>query len=164
MSRTFPEVFKAVCLYKGAANTLGAAGVTDYICCKNAHKVWFLISHNGTTDTDLTAIGLKEATTVAAGTSANVAATFPIWSIHQASYLTADTWTRETDAAAYTPIDPALYGDTTLLFEWDPAKHTAGYDCIAVRCAGGDAANNVHVWAFIEERYAQVSPPSAIVD
>lgn len=164
MAQTFPEKYKVVCLYKGAANTLGAAGVTDYICCKNAHRVWFLISHNGTTDTDLTAIGLKEATLVDGVTSANVAATFPIWSISAASYLTADTWTRETDAASYTPIDPAAKGDTSLLFEWDPAKHTAGYDCIAVRCAGGDAANWVHIFAFIETRYPQDSPPSAIID
>jgi hypothetical protein len=155
---------KIVCLYKGAAATLGAAGYTDYVCLKNAHRVWFLISHSGANDTDLTAIGLEESTDVAAGTKAAVTETFPIWSIHAASYLTGDTWTRETDAAAYTPIDPALYGDTTLLFEWDPTKHTAGYDCIAVRCAGGHANNNINVWAFMETRYVQASPPAAIVD
>lgn len=161
MARTLPEVFKVVCMYKGSPDS---AVISDYICCKNAHKVWILLSHEGATDTDVTAVALKEATDVAGGTSAAVTATFPIWSIHQATYSTADTWTRETNAAAYTPIDPALYGATSLIFEWDPALHTAGYDCLAVTWAGGNAANSWQIWAFIDERYAQVSPPSAIVD
>ena len=160
---SLPEELKIVCLWKGTAAALGAATVSKYISCKNANKVWILISHNFTTDTDLTAIGLKESTAVAT-TGAAVTATFPIWSQHVALYGDSDTWTRETDAASYTPIDPALYGDTSLIFEWDPAKHTAGYDCIAVAAAGGNAANNVHIFAFIEERYQQASPPSAIID
>ena len=158
------EEYKVVELYKGAASTLGAAGFTDYVCCKNAHSVEFLIQHSGANDTDLTAIGLIEATDVAAGTAANVAVTFPIWSKDQASYLTSDGWDRETDAVAYTPLDPALKGDTRLWFYWDPAKHTAGYDCIAVRAVGGHASNFVVVTAFIKERYKQADPPSAIVD
>lgn len=160
----FNEDFKVVTLFIGAADTLGTATVSDYICCKNAHKVWIMLQHFGSTDTDLTAIGLKEATDVAAGTAANVAVTFPIWSKDQASYLTADSWDRETDATAYTPLDPATVGQTRLLFEWDPAKHTAGYDCIALRCAGGNSANFVVVNAFIQERYHQADPPSAIID
>jgi hypothetical protein len=161
MSQTLLENRKIVCLYKGAPS---AATYSDTICCKNAHRVTILMSHYGTNDTDVTAVGLTEATDVASGTAAAVTATFPIWSIHAASYLTADTWTRETDAASYTPIDPALYGQTSLMFEWDPSKHTSGYDCIRVGWAGGHANNFWEVWAIIEDRYPQASPPSAIVD
>jgi len=158
------EDLKVVTLFIGAADTLGTATVSDYICCKNAHKVWILFQHFGTTDTDVAAIGLQEATDVAAGTSAAVTATMPIWSKDQASYLTSAAWDRETDAATWTPLDPATVGQTRLIFEWDPAKHTAGYDCIALRCTGGNSANFVVVNAFIQERFHQADPPSPIVD
>lgn len=158
------ENLKVVTLFIGAADTLGTATVSDYICCKNAHKVWILLQHFGTNDTDLETIGLQEATDVAAGTSAAVTAVLPIWSKDQASYLTSAGWDRETDAATFSAIDPATVGQTRLLFEWDPAKHTAGYDCIALRCTGGHASNFVVVNAFIQERYPQSDPPSPIID
>ena len=161
---TLPESVKIVQLFIGAADTLGTATVSDYICCKNAVKVWVMLQHFGANDTDLTAIGLQESTDVAAGTTAAVAVTFPIWYTAQAAYTTSDAWTRATDATAYTPLDPALLGQTRLLFEWDPAKHTAGYDCIALRCAGGHASNFCVVNAFIQERYQQAAPPAVITD
>ncbi len=158
------ENLKVVQLFVGAPSTLGSAGVSDYICCKNAHKVWVLLQHFGTNDTDLAAIGIQAATDVAAGTSAAVTATLPIWYTAQASYLTTDAWTRATDAATYTPLDPALLGQTRVLLEWDPAKHTTGYDCIALRCTGGHASNFCVVNAFILPRFAQADVPSVIVD
>ena len=68
MESTFPELNKLV----GIATPQAANGFSqsDYISCKNAHKVWFVIHHySGGGDTDLV-LGLKEATNVAAGTSA----------------------------------------------------------------------------------------------
>lgn len=169
MSQTFLQRFAPVCIYKGPASTLDSG--LDYISCKNAHKVTFLLSHYGTTDTDLAGIGLIEATNVAAGTSAAVTATVPMWYISAASFSTSDLWTRvATEAATYTSpaavdgIDPATKGDTSLLIEWDPAKHTAGYDCISVRATGGNAADFVEVWAFIEQRYPQAIPATQLTD
>jgi hypothetical protein len=165
-----PEQLKIVCLFKGAADTLGTATYSDIISCKNAHKVWILLSHFGTNNTDVAGIGLYETTAVGT-TGAAVTATVPMWYISAASYLTDDTWTKvATEAATFTSpasvdgIDPATKGQTSLLIEWDPAKHTAGYDCIALRCTGGHASNFMDVWAFIAERFHEASPPSAIVD
>lgn len=157
---TLPEICKPV----GIATPQAANGFSagDYISCKNAHKVWFYIHHySGGGDTDLVC-SLKEATDVAAGTSAAVTATFPIWadSDHGTS---SDGLARQTDAASYT-IDTGAGTDYLVVFEWDPAKHTAGYDCITVVATGGNASNIVAVTAHILERYQQEVPPSAIID
>jgi len=155
---TFPENYKIVGIVNNAAaNSLGA----DYVCCKNALKVWFIVRHSGSTDTDLT-LSLTEATDVAGGTNAAVTATFPIW-VDADHGTTSDALVRQTDAASYV-IDPALYGNSLVVFEWDPAKHTAGYDCITLTGANGNSANKVNAFVIIEERYAQATPPSAIID
>jgi hypothetical protein len=157
---TFPEKYKLVLLNNSAANAV----TSDYICCKNAHKVWFLIFHAGANDTDLT-FSLKEAVDVAeTGGSSAVVATFPIWVDIDAS-TTSDLLIKQTDAASFA-IDPATMNPVLLILEWDPAKHTAGYDCIAVADggAGGHANNTVQIFAIIEERYPAGQPPTAITD
>jgi hypothetical protein len=137
--------------------------LSDYISCKNAHKVWFVISHYLANDTDIT-IGLTEATSVAGGSAAAVVATVPIW-VDIDHGTASDDLVRQTDAATYA-IDPATAGSALLVMEWDPAKFTAGFDCIAVSGAGagGHANNRIVIFALIAERYQQATPPSAIVD
>lgn len=155
---SLPESCKIVGVVNGAAaNSLGC----DYICMKNLQKLWFIIRHKGTNDTDLT-LSLTEATDVAAGTNAAVVATFPIWADvdHGTS---SDLLVRQTDAASYV-IDPALYGASLVVIEWDPAKHTTGYDCITLTGAGGHGSNVVSVIAIGELKYAAASPPSVIID
>ncbi len=143
-------------------NTAGNAVACDYICCKNAHKVWFLIFHAGANDTDLT-LGLQEAVDVAAtGGASAVTATFPIWKDVDAG-ASSDLLVRQSDAASLV-IDPATQNPVLAIFEWDPAKHTPGYDCISVSDSGGHANNTVQIIAFILERYQADQPPSAIID
>jgi len=156
---TLPENFKIVRVQQTVA--ANAFTMSDYICCKNAHKVWFLINHAGSTDTDIT-FALNEATDVAAATNAAVTATFPIWEDADAG-TSSDTLVRQTDAASLV-IDPATEGASLSVFEWDPAKHTSGYDCIAVSGSGGNASDTVTIIAIIEERYQQATPPTAITD
>jgi len=156
---SFPENYKLVRVQTVVAAS--AFSLSDYVSCKNALKVWFIVSHAGATDTDLT-IGLTEATDVAGGTSAAVTATLPIWKDPDHG-TSSDGLVRATDAATDV-IDPATEGSQLMEIEWDPAKHTAGYDCIAVSGSGGNAANTVVVFAVIAERYQQASLPSAIVD
>ena len=73
---------------------------------------------------------------------------------------------QQTDAASLT-IDPDGT-DSTMLFvlEWDPAKFTPGYDCLAVDGTTGDAADYVVMLAFIQERYPSrvLTQLSAIID
>jgi hypothetical protein len=156
---SLPENLKIVRVQQTVA--ANAFTMSDYICCKNAHKVWFLINHAGATDTDIT-FALNEATDVAAGTNAAVTATFPIWEDADAG-TSSDTLVRQTDAASLV-IDPATEGSSLSVIEWDPAKHTSGYDCIAVSGSGGNASDTVTIIALIEERYQQATPPTAITD
>lgn len=156
---SLPEHCKILRLLDTAA---GNAVTSDVVCMKNYLKAWFIVSHKGTNDTDLV-LGLTEATDVAAGTSAAVTATFPIW--YDTDHGTSsDTLVRATDAASYT-IDPAATSQNALVvFEWDPVKHTSGYDCIKVTSTGGNASNSVSVYAILLARFAEDTPPSAIID
>lgn len=151
-----PQEYKIVLLNTTAANAVAC----DVISCKNAHKVWFLVTHTGANNTDLT-LTLTEATDVAAGTTSTVTAACPIWTIVPTAAL--DTWTEATAAAAVT-IDPATQSPYMAIIEWEPAKHTAGYDCIYLADSGGHASNTCVIHAIIAERYHEASPPSAIVD
>lgn len=160
MGFTLPENCKIINVGKpGAANGL----TCDYVCCKDAIKVWFIVQHAGASDTDLT-LTLNEATNVAAGTSTAVTATCPVWQ-NTTVGTTNDALARDaTDAAAIT-IDTTTNKNQLAVIEWDPAKHTAGYDCIALSDSGGDASNFLSVLAIIESRLpAAGGPPSAIID
>ncbi len=164
---SLPEQFNIV----NVAPSQAANAVTyDAICCKNAHKVWFIITQDYTGDTDIT-FSLIEGTDVAMGTTAAVTAALPIW-------YNADVAAATTGAAATTLFD-ALTKITTgsshefdttankaqmCVIEWDPAKHTAGYDCISLTDAGGNASNYVTAIAIVQTRYPQAIPPSVLID
>jgi hypothetical protein len=162
---TLPESLKIVGggpgLGAGPIVAANALGTGDFVCMKNVHKAWAVIVHQGANDTDLT-VELREATDVAGGTAADVTATLPIWA--DVDFGTqSDALSRQTDAATYA-IDPATESPIILVIEWDPAKHTAGYDCIAVKGNNGHASNNVCVLWFLETRYPADQPPTAITD
>jgi hypothetical protein len=156
---SLPENCKIVKLYGGATN--GISSGTDFISCKNALKVWF-VGYTWGTNAATFPITLLEATDVAAGTQAAVTATFPIWKV--IATTSTDALTRITDAYTLT-IDPDGT-DSTMLWamEWDPAKHTAGYDCVAAKGTTGNASDYCVILAIIQERYQQALAPSAIVD
>lgn len=157
----FPEKFKVVKLFHGAANAVAC----DYISCKDVvGNVTFLIYHDDAgNDTDLV-VSLIEATDVAAGTNAAVSATFPLY-VDVDCGTTSDIVVKQTDAANYTINTGTTPGnDFMVMIEWDPAKHTAGYDCISVADSGGHASNTVTVLAVFEPRHQGASLAAAITD
>jgi hypothetical protein len=151
-----PERLHPVTAWIGAANGLGTNA--DWVSCKTALRVYVMVTHSGTNDTDLV-LSLKEATTVAGGSAAAITATFQIWK--STGSTSADTWTRATDAASDT-IDPATEGTQVTIFAWDCSKFTSGFDCLQVVATGGHASNFVSATYFIEPRYQPAV--SAIVD
>ena len=156
---TLPESCKIVTLYGGA--TTGINTRSDYVSCKNAHKVTIVGYHWGTTAATQV-LSLLEAATVAAGSEAAVTKTFPIWKV--IATTSTDALARQTDAASLT-IDPDGTDSTMLwVFEWHPSNFSAGLDCLAIKGTIGNAADYCVILAFIEERYQQTTPPSAIVD
>lgn len=139
-----------------------ANGMTyDYVCCKNAHKVWIIVEHySAGGDTDLV-LTLTEATTVAAGGATTVTNSAAIW-VNADTSLT-DTLVKQTDATAYT-IDTGAAKPQQVVFEWDCAKFAAGFDCLTIIDSGGNAANYASATAILQERYPQATPPTAITD
>ena len=69
MGAALPELYKIVRV--AAPQAAGSLTATDYICTKNANKVWFIISHSGASDNDMT-FSFVEATEVAGTTTAAV--------------------------------------------------------------------------------------------
>lgn len=142
-------------------HTAANAVACDVVSCKGAHKVWLVVIHSGANDTDLT-LQLTEATDVAAGTNTPVTTPCPIWRDNDAG-ASSDTLVRQTDDDNIV-IDPATQAPVLAVIEWDPAKHTAGYDCIYLADSGGHANNLCTIMAFVQPRYPQATPPSVIVD
>lgn len=156
---TLPEHCKIVNLFGGATNGISAG--TDYICCKNAHKVWFLIYTWGTTATTWV-LTIREADDVAPTNSAAITDVFPIWKV--ISTTSTDALTKQTSAASLT-IDPDGTDSTMLaVLEFDPSLFRAGYDCVSIWGSTGNASDYCTITAIIEERYPQAIPPSAIID
>lgn len=157
MAVTFPEHFKIVKLYQGAANAVAC----DVVSMKNANKLWFVVTHTGAADTDLV-LTLYESTDVAAGTNSAVTATCPIW-VDLDMGTSSDTLARTTDAYAYT-INTGTAPNQMMILEWDPSKHSAGYDCIYLTDSGGNASNTCTIHAVMDMRYKADQPPTVITD
>jgi len=159
---SLPENYKIVMVAPTAAAN---AVAYDYICCKNAHKVWFIVQHQGTNDTDLT-LSMLEATTVAGGSAAAIAGTYPVW-VDTNAGTASDALVKTSMTGATTStyvINTGVTTDQLVVIEWDPANFSAGFDCIALTDSGGNASNYVTVTAIIQERFEQATPPSAIIN
>jgi len=158
-NNTLPEILKMLQGHEPVAANALADG--DYVSCKNLKKLWIVVQHyGGGGDTDLV-LSLKEATTVAGGSAAAITETFPIWA--NADTASADTLTRQTDAANYT-IDTGDSKDHLVVIEWDPSKFSDGFDCVCLSSSGGNASNIASVLYLGDTRYKSDSPPAAITD
>jgi hypothetical protein len=156
MGFTFPEQCKIVNLYQGAANAVAS----DVVSMKNANKAWVCVIHTGSSDTDL-AVSLAEHTAVGQSAVA-ITDTFPIW-VDADMGTSSDALVRQTDAYSYT-IDTGVSGNQMVVMEWDPAKFSAGYDCLSLADSGGNASNVVSAFVVLDMRYKADQPPAAITD
>lgn len=143
-----------------ASNAL--ADTSDAICLKGAKGVLILVHEDYAVDANSLVLTVHEGATAveaAAGTYA-ISAAFPIWVNLTAQ--TADTWTRQTDAATYT-INGAA-GDNVLVAFYVPAGLlTNGRSWVHLGAAAGDAGNLVSVLYLLDApRYAQATIPTAI--
>ena len=158
MAQTFVEQFK---MTNGTPVATTDGGITcDYISVKNAHRVTIVVdllqaaSHT-------TALTVNVATSVAAAGATAMVATVPIWK--NADISSTDTLVRGTDAV--TVLATAGATNQQLVMEIPIAKLAAGYDCIAAILDNSSQANNYAVVNyFIETRYPQATPPTAIDD
>ena len=150
--------------------TATAQGVVyDTISCKNAHKVWFIITQAYFADTDIT-FSLIEATAVSGGTTAAVTVALPIWyDVDVAAIVSGDPtgalakMTLITTGSSH-EFDTSAGKSQMCVIEWDPSKHTAGYDCIQIADTNGHASSYVTAIAIVQTRYPQAAPPSVLLN
>lgn len=156
-----PQEFKIVDATAGAVTTNG--GVTsDSVSLKHAHKAWIVIQLTQAVG-HATAITIRQATDVAAGTNKALANAVPIWANEDTA--AGDTLAEQTAAVSYTVTNDVK--KKLVVFEIDPALlDTAnGYDVLYFTVGNSSQATNFVAGTFwLASRYKQATPPSAIID
>jgi hypothetical protein len=154
---SLPEKYKIVQGYCGQGTT--ALVTTDAVSLKNCQRAWIVVNLDTTASSPCALTPLR-ATAVAPVGGVALANVVPIWV--NADVATSDTLVRDTDAVNYTTNADALYKQ--VIFEIDPANLGGAYDCIYMTVGALAATEAMCVEFFLETRYAQATPPSAIVD
>lgn len=134
---------------------------SQVISLKNAHKAWVVLDFtqavgHATTPT------LVQATSIA-GTTNKAGPTVPIWANEDCAAT--DTLVKKTDAASYAVTNDVKHKQ--VVFEIDPSRLDVsnGYDCIYFTIATSSQATNfVSAAAYLDNRYKQATPPTAILD
>ena len=139
----------------------GAAITGDYISLKNAHRA-FVIVHVNQANAATMAISIEQATAVVGTSTKAITNAVPIWANEDC--VTSDTLVRQTDAVNFTTSEAVK--DKLIVFQIDPETldMANGFDCITVKTGASDAANITSAVYLLEPRYAQTTPPSAIID
>ncbi len=158
----FPSAYKIVTAILPL--TSNGAKTSDYISLKLAHKVWIVV--HATQDTGHATTFTPSVATAVAPTGATPATYSSNWWLN-ADVSVTDTLVAQTAAAAIT-LDSGST-DQLAIMEIDPAlqiaTHGATFDCLGVIAStSSQAANFISVIFYIEERYPQATPPTAILD
>ena len=158
----FPQQYKIVTAILPL--TSNGAKTSDYISLKHAHKVWIVV--HATQDTGHATTFTPSVATAVLPSGATPATYASNWWLN-ADVSVTDTLVAQTAAAAIT-LDSGST-DQLAVMEIDPAlqiaTHGATFDCLGVIAAtSSQAANFISVIFYIEERYPQATPPTAIID
>ncbi len=163
---SLPEDFNIINV---APSQVATAVTYDVVSCKNAHKVWFIIPQLYGGNTDIT-FSLIEATAVSGGSTAAVTLALPIWyDVDVAAIVAGDPtgalarMTLITTGSSHI-MDTGAGKSQMCVIEWDPSKHTAGYDCIQIADTNGHASSYVTAIAIVQTRYPQAAPPSVLLN
>lgn len=156
---SLPQHLKIVQMLK--PQTTNGALTSQVISLKNAHKAWIVLEFTQAAGFASTPT-LQQATSIAAGTN-KAGPSVPIWANEDTA--ASDTLVRKSDAASYAVA--ADVKNKQVVFEIDPARLDGanGYDCIYLTMATSSQASNfVSATAYLDTRYKQATPPSAIID
>lgn len=157
---TLPQQVKIIEAIAPAADAAGRT--SDIISLKNYGKAYILV-HLTQGNAATVALTPMQAQDVAGTNGKVLANAVPIWSNLDTSLT--DTLVRRADAVNYTT--DAAVKNKQVLFEIDPAllDVAGGFDCIYFTTGASNAANITQgQFLLVEPRYAQATPPSAIVD
>lgn len=157
---TLPQQLKVVEALAPAADAAGRS--SDIVSLKGAGKAYILVSltQGNAATVALTPMQAQDVS----GTGAKVLANaVPIWS--NLDTAASDTLVRRADAVNYTT--DAAVKNKQVIFEIDPAllDLNNGFDCVYFTTGASNAANiTAAVFLLGDLRYAQETPPSAIID
>jgi hypothetical protein len=152
-----PEHYKMVNILAPAADAGGRTGA--WVSLKTV-KTAFLVFHITQGNAATIALSINQATAIAGTGSTPIVQLAKIWA--NLATATSDTLVRVADAVNYT-TDAGL-ALKMVVVEIDPAALSAGFDCITGITGASNAANITACMAYLESRYPQATPPSAVVD
>jgi len=154
-----PEQFKIVV---GTPYVTTSAEVTcDYVSLKNINMAWIVLQFLQAAG-DATVINPRRATLVDGTGSVAIAHNAPNWSNDDISV--SDTLVRGADGTTVT-LDNTLGAHQLVVIQIDPAQLRDTFDVLGcVIDASGEATNFVAVEYYLETRYGQATPPTAITD
>lgn len=158
---TLPQAMKFVDLLNPAADAAGRAAATA-VSLKNWGKA-YLVFHITQGNAATILLTPMQASAVAKTGGKVLTNTVPIWA--DLDTAASDAMVRATDAVNYTT--DAGVKNKIVMFEIDPAllDVAGGFDCVYVSTGASNAANITQAYAIlVDARYAQATPPSAIVD
>lgn len=161
MIPTLPEMYKIVDAVGGCITT--NATVTGLgVTVKNATWVWLVVNYTQSTG-HATTMTIQEATTVAGGSAKTTIAAHQIW--FNASTAATDTLVRQTDATSFA----LSAGVAKMQVVWgiDPATMDIAnnFDCLLfTQPTSAQAANFISANWYLQMRYAQATPPTAVID
>lgn len=160
MLTTLPEATKIVQALAPAADAAGRTG--QYVSLKNAARCFVVvnITQGNAAPVPLT---IEQATTVAGAGSKPITNVVPIWADLDTSVT--DDLVRATNAVSYTT--DAGVKNKVVVFQIDARSLDVanGFDCIVVKTGASNVANITSAtYIMTDLRFAQATPPSAIVD
>lgn len=152
------ENFKIV---QGLSPVTTNGGVTaDYVSLKNAKKATIVVNLTQAVG-DATTLTVNKATAVDGTGATAITVAQPILANEDVG--ASDTLVKQTDGVGYTVA--ADVKNKQVVIEIDPASLGEGFDVITLVVGdSGQATNFVSVDYYLEAKYAQATPPSAIVD
>jgi len=135
----------------------GAGAVTaDYICLKNVHKAYIVV-HMTQGNAATTVIQPIKATGDAVGNT-NITAAARIWADEDC--VASDALVKQTSATSFTTS--AAVKHKIVIIEIDPAALGETYDWLSVSIGDSHADNIFDVMYYLDTRYPQATPPTAI--
>ena len=158
---SLPENIKIV---DGYCANVGAGGAVtaDYVCLKNYHMAYVVIKYRQA-DANAITWNVTRATDVAATGAVVMTETMRIWS--NVDCATSDLLVEQTAAVNY--ASGGVAGLKIIVFEVDPAKMTATFDCIAAASTTViAAAQYVDITYYLVPKYPGrvIGAPSAITN
>jgi hypothetical protein len=160
MFRTLPEAYKVVQGIQPRTTNGGFTG--SYVSLKNALKVWIVVNLTQAVG-HATTLTPTQASAVAGTGAKALTNNVNIWANEDTA--ASDTLVKQTSAKNYSVT--ADVKNKQVIFEIDPHGLDVAndFDCITLVCADSSQATNIaSVTYFIEQKYKEDVPPSAIAN